>query len=92
MQLSKEELDTLIQKAVATGTAQGVEQGVETVLIKYGFDVSNPLEMQKDFAHARKTRVGCENVRDNIIKIFLGVSIPGAIFLMWDTLKEALKR
>lgn len=91
MELSKEEIDELIRQAVSAGTAQGVEQGVETVLLKYGFDVKDPLAMQADFAHMRKTRVGCENVRENIIKIFLTVSIPGGIFLLWDTFKQTIK-
>lgn len=91
MGLTKKEIEELVRLSVAAGTAQGVEQGVEAVLIKYGFDVSDPLEMQADFAHVRKTRIGCENIRNNVVKIFLTVSVPGTIFLAWDTFKQTLR-
>ena len=94
MSLSKKEIENLVKQSVAAGTAQGVEQGVETVLTKYGFDVGDPIEMQKDMAHIRYLRNGCEGVRKNIVVGFVGsvlTAVGTGVFMLWETAKGIVK-
>lgn len=94
MSLSKKEIEELVRQSVAAGTAQGVEQGVETVLMKYGFDIKDPLEMQKDMAHIRYLRNGCDGIRKTVVVSLIGgglTALGTGIFILIETLKGMIK-
>lgn len=64
-----------------------VKEAVLETLTAMGFTVDEPNEMQKDLQHVRQWRVGCEATRAMTLKIFLTVTIPGAIYFLFDALK-----
>ena len=94
MTLTKEEIEEIVKQSVAAGTAKGVEKGVETVLIKYGFDVTDPLEMQKDMAHIRYLRNGCDNIRKTMVVSTVGgvlTAVGTGVFLLWETARGMVR-
>ena len=94
MSLSSDEIKELVKQSVAAGTAQGVEQGVETVLTRYGFDIADPLEMQKDMAHIRYLRNGCDGIRKTVVVSLIGgglTAIGTGIFILVEALKGMVK-
>lgn len=70
---------------------EDISEIVRETLVALGFTVNDPTEMQKDMAHIRRQRVGCENIRDSVIKIVLTTSIPATIHLGWDVIKAVFR-
>lgn len=73
---------TKIQKAV--------ESGIENSLEKFGFDVGNPLEVQEDMAHLRKSRLGSEKLKGRAGLVAVGIFVTGAIYAIWEGIKATL--
>ena len=64
------------------------EAAVEKVLGRYGVDVENPIEVQKDHAWTRKRRMAGEQVERVAKKTAVGVVVTGALTASWLLLKD----
>lgn len=65
---------------------------VHETLVGLGFTVSDPNMMQQDMIYLRQFREGSQAFRRNIAKIFVSVSLPAFLFLLWDTFKHAVMK
>lgn len=63
---------------------------VHETLTGLGFTVSDPHTMQQDMIYLRQFREGSQAFRKNIAKVFVTVSLPAFLFLLWDTFKHAI--
>ena len=64
------------------------EAAVEKVLGRYGVDVENPIEVQKDHAWTRKRRMAGEQVGKMAIRTAVAVVVTGALGTGWLFLKD----
>lgn len=71
---SAEELDKM--RAVARMT-------VDELLIRMGIDVSDPIEMQKDFQHLRDWRTSTESIKKKSVLTLVGILITGMAGALW---------
>lgn len=71
--------DTEIKKIVAETVAE--------TLLKLGIDVSEPMEVQKDFQHTRSWRKSVEAVQRQGLLTAVGVLTMGALGLVWLAIK-----
>ncbi|MCI0598746.1 MAG: hypothetical protein L0Y60_04365 [Beijerinckiaceae bacterium] len=67
-----------------------VEEAVEKTLQRLGIDVSEPIEMQKDFALVRSWRQSTEAVRHKGLMTMIGILIAGTAGALWLGIKELL--
>jgi hypothetical protein len=67
-----------------------ISQTVTQTLVKLGIDVSDPIAVQKDFAHLRSWREGSEAIKRTGFLTLLGLVITGAAGLLWAALKTSL--
>lgn len=67
-----------IKSAVAEASADGIKQ----TLISLGFDVKNPLELQKDLAHLREQRIAREQITTAARRTLLAAALTGLISLV----------
>lgn len=68
-----------------------IEETVKQTLITLGLDVSDPIKVQKDFAHLRDWRESSEKIKTKGIVTLVGVIVTGACGLAWVLLKDAVK-
>lgn len=71
---------------------EAVKEAVEESLLKYGFSIDDPREMQKDMLHVRHLRMGCEATKRNILKAFITVTVPSACYIVWEAFKTGMHR
>jgi hypothetical protein len=65
--------------------------GMKQTLLSMGFDIENPIEMQKDFAHLREARQAREQVTRIVKRTVIGVSISGLITIVIIGIKHAVQ-
>lgn len=63
------------------------EKAVTQVFLKLGVDVSEPIEMQKDFNHLRSWRKSSEAIHAKIVLTAIGVFVVGLIGAAWLALR-----
>lgn len=68
-----------------------VKETVHETLMTLGVDIHDASQVQQDMAHIRKLRLGCEATKRNIIRAFLTVSVPSAVYIFWETFKHIIK-
>ena len=68
-----------------------VKEAVQETLILFGFTIDNPKAMQDDMMHLRNLRLGCEATKKNALKAFITVTIPGALYIIWEAFKSSLR-
>lgn len=56
-----------------------VKLAVHETLTGIGFDMSDPIEVQKDVAHNRRSRKICEAIQDKALATVVGLFITGII-------------
>jgi hypothetical protein len=67
---------------------QLIRETVTYMFEHMGLDISDPTELQRDFAHLRKLRVGSERIKDGAIKTCVGALITGLIYLILEGLRS----
>lgn len=60
-----------------------VEKTVNATLTKLGFDVTDPIEVQKDQAWVRGTRQTVARGAWTMLVAFIGVIVPGSAVALW---------
>lgn len=65
---------------------------VDEVLIRIGIDHSNPVEMQKDFAHLRKWRGAVDTAQSTSMLTALGILTSGFLAALWLGIKSQLEK
>lgn len=78
------------QEIVKIATVAAKESTRET-LTTLGFDLSRPIEVQKDVAHMRRTRRACESITAKAMATAIVVIIPATLYGIWEAFKAALK-
>lgn len=63
-----------------------VSETVKETLTSLGFDMSNPLEVQKDQAHLRRWRGAVDKIPGHAVLTAMGIIIAGALGLLWMAL------
>lgn len=69
-----------------------VEEAVKLTLINLGFRVDQPSEMQADAAWVRNMRTGSEETKRYIKGAFIGVVVPGLLYLLWEATKDIFRK
>lgn len=75
--MDNQEIQT-IKSAVKEASADGIKE----TLISLGFDVKNPLELQKDLAHLREQRLARDQITKIARRTLYGAAISGLITLV----------
>ena len=65
---------------------------VYETLTGLGFTVDDPYKMQQDMIYIRQFREGTQALKSNFIKVFLSVTIPGFLYLIWEAFKSSLNQ
>lgn len=65
-----------------------VEKTVNQTLTQLGFDVSNPLETQKDQAWVRGWRRAVTGGAWAGLLAFIGIAVPGTVIALWQLLRQ----
>lgn len=65
-----------------------VKYVVHETLTGLGFTVDDPHQMQQDMIYIRQFREGSQAFKRNVSKVFISVSLPGLLYLMWDSIKN----
>lgn len=78
--MNKDEIRAIVKEAAKEATKE--------TLLSFGFNIDEPIEMQKDLQHVRQWRIGCESTKGIVRKLFLTVSIPTIIFIVFGALKD----
>lgn len=81
-----DELHTLI-KEVIEGT---VEESVQQTLTTLGFNLDDPIEIQKDMAHLREWREGTDAVKRKGLLVVVGTLVAATLSLIWIGFKSVL--
>ncbi len=63
-------------------------EGARECLTLLGADVNNPLEMQQDFAHVRKSRKASEAMGKQAKLVTIGVLVTGTLGAIYMAIKE----
>ncbi|PIR39615.1 MAG: hypothetical protein COV35_03670 [Alphaproteobacteria bacterium CG11_big_fil_rev_8_21_14_0_20_39_49] len=69
-----------------------VREAVHETLNGLGISMHSPQEMQADFIYIRKMRKGAEMVTQKIKASLITVTIPTALYIVWESLKEMVKK
>lgn len=77
--MDEAEIKKIIEDAVA--------KGVRDAMVPLGFDISNPLEMQKDMQHLREWRQSVAAVKRQGIMTAIGILTAGAVGALWMAVK-----
>lgn len=65
-----------------------VEKTVSATLMKLGFDLSDPIEIQKDQAWVRGTRKAIAGGAWATMIAFIGVVVPGFLVALWHIVRK----
>lgn len=68
-----------------------VEKTVHKTLTTIGFDLSEPIELQKDMAYLRDVRLDRKMRSNTAQKVFMGVLIPACMIASWEFIKSSIK-
>lgn len=60
-----------------------VSEAVTETLTKLGVDVTNPVEMQRDFQHLREWRNTTSTLKRHGLITLIGIFVAGAVAAMW---------
>jgi hypothetical protein len=77
---SKAELESLIQDAST--------KAFKEVLLSYGIDHRDPIELQKDFAYIRALRNTADATKRKAWMVVISVVVTGAIAVIWQALRS----
>lgn len=69
---------------------EDIQLVVKETLSSLGFTVDDPNEMQQDIAYIRDFRKGSQAIKSNIITALITITLPGVIYLLWQTVKTSL--
>jgi len=67
-----------------------VREAVYETLHGLGISANEPHEMQADFLYMRKMRKGSDLMADRIKASIITVTIPTALYVFWDSIKQML--
>ena len=74
-----------------TAVKEATVEAVKEVLITLGIDTENPLELQADMLHVRRSRETTQQVSGIIRRSLIGVAITGGVSLLVMAAKEVFK-
>lgn len=67
-----------------------VKEAVHETLSGLGLNIGSPQEMQADFVYIRRMRKGSEFMSRRIKASVITVAIPTFLYLLWDTIRNAV--
>jgi hypothetical protein len=68
------------------------EKGTNNALLKLGLNIDEPIEVQKDFAFARKQREASETVTKHAKLVLIGLFIVGGCSMLWAGFTDAIHK
>lgn len=77
--ISKQELKSLLREAA--------REGCRETLVQFGFDVDNPLAMQKDFQALRDWRMSMDTIQKKALKTAVGLVVIAVLSALWIGVK-----
>lgn len=81
--------NTLI--SLTRGELKGImEEAVDNALTKMGIDVTDPIEMQRDFQHLRDWRIAVNSARSKGFLTVIGILTAGVVAAFWVGFKIML--
>lgn len=99
IELTEQDLETIMDRVAGNAAnsvsdkiiREGVEKAVTNIFIKFGFNMDNPSEMQRDMAFLRDLRIGTSTIKKSALYILLTVTIPAIAYTIWQGIKAAIK-
>lgn len=80
--ISEEQLRKIVHETV--------QQTVSETLVRLGVEVTDPIEMQKDFQHLRDWRETTNTVKSKALLAMVGLLVSGLAASVWMGLKETI--
>jgi len=68
-----------------------VRQSVHDTLVTLGVEHTDPIEMQKDFAHLRDLRTSSDSIKSKATTTLIGTFVLGIVGLLSVALKDYFK-
>jgi hypothetical protein len=69
-----------------------VDIAVESTLLKLGFDMENPIAIQKDIQHLRRSREICELIQNKVIATIILVILTAGLGVAWAGVSIAIDK
>lgn len=71
-------------------TKELIRETVQQTLLSLGLDMSDPIELQKDFAHLRNWRESTRQIKQNGFLALVGIVVTGSVGLFWTAFKSSI--
>ncbi len=84
-----QEINELAMRRIMKET---VKEAVHETLTGLGFNTEHPHEMQADLRYLHKTRKGSEFLALRAKTSLLAFMVPTALYILWEALKEGVKK
>jgi len=85
-------MDDNTQIQLSRGELKGLmEEAVNNALTKMGIDVSDPIEMQRDFQHLRDWRVTVKSAQSKGFLTIMGLLTAGLVAAVWIGFKAMVQ-
>jgi hypothetical protein len=81
----------MMKKTDLHAVTVAAKEGTEQALVKFGFDTSNPIALQKDFAFIRKQREASEQIGKTTRRVIIALFISGFASVFYLGFTESLK-
>lgn len=103
LQLAAQRAETVVEAAAATAEShllhhaeerteaiaeRAAAKAIDGFFMRLGVDTTDPLSMQKDFAHLRAWRESTELVRNKSLTVAVTVIVTGILALVWAALSH----
>jgi len=73
---------------ITQASKKGSEKGIEAALVRFGINVENPLEVQRDLAFLTKQRKASEQVTTLVKRTLIATIVTGALGVILIGLKQ----
>jgi len=83
-------MDTADKETIREVIKEEHQKFLEHLDLRFGFDVNNPKEMQRDMMHLRRHRLAVEAIERKTWMTVVGILIAGAVGALFVGLKETI--
>ena len=90
-EIIRSEFRTLISEELPPVITECTQTTLDNLLVRFGMQVNDPLELQRDFQHLRDFRVGYASVRSKATLTFVGLFLAGLCTIVWLGVKEYIR-
>lgn len=90
-EIIRSEFRTLISEDLPPVITSCTQTTVDNLLVRFGMQVNEPLELQRDFQHLRDFRVSYNSIKSKATLTMVGILISGLCAIVWLGFKEYIR-